>query len=66
MVHTLVWQQGFEGLRLGMGAGPHEVEVIVVDADFMEAMSVEKLTDYLGICLDHLEGQVVAGTCGIT
>ena len=49
-----------------MGSSPHEVEVIVVNADFMEAMSVEKLTDYLGICLDHLEGQVVTGTCGIT
>ena len=61
MVHTLVWQQGFEGLRLWVGASPHEIEVIVVDADFMEAMCVEKLTDNLCIRLHPLEGEVIAG-----
>ena len=48
-----------------MGSSPHEVEVHIVDADFMEAMCVEQLTDNLGIRLNHLEGEVIAGASGV-
>ena len=74
VVHSLVWQQGLEGVGLRMRASPHKVKVRVCVADlqtkvspaifkiqtyFMEAVGVEDLTNNLSICLDYLECEVV-------
>ena len=61
MVHSLMRQHGLECLRLGMRPGPHQVEVHVVLSDFMKTVSVENLTNYLGVRLDHFEGEMISG-----
>ena len=59
MINPLMRQKRFKSLRFRMWSGPHQIKIHIVGTNFMEAMSMEYLTDNFCISLDNFEGQVV-------
>ena len=62
VIDSLMWQHGFECLRLGMRSCPHQIEIYIIGSDFVKTVGVENLTNNLGVRLNHFECEMIAGS----